>query len=142
LVLGLFTKTSGNKIYNAIYLFRGGTFGLQLEYGAEKKVSQYSTVSATMTVGIPMGVSLKMRLVKIQLINITFNLFSSRVVRASYTFSFPIHLSEEVVPAAIFYGTVVPAVSWLLVKSLIIDPYVAREKASEREKQRQANQIR
>jgi DnaJ homolog subfamily C member 11 len=63
-------------------------------------------------------------------------------VRASYTFSFPIHLSEEVVPAAIFYGTVVPAVSWLLVKSLIIDPYVAREKASEREKQRQANQIR
>lgn len=34
---------------------------MQLEYGAEKKVSQYSTVSATMTVGIPMGVSLKMR---------------------------------------------------------------------------------
>jgi DnaJ homolog subfamily C member 11 len=40
---------------------RGGTFGMQVEYGAEKKVSQYSTVSATMTVGIPMGVSLKMR---------------------------------------------------------------------------------
>lgn len=63
-------------------------------------------------------------------------------MRASYTFSFPIHLSEEVVPAAIFYGTVVPVVGWLLVKSLIIDPYVAREKASEREKQRQANQTR
>jgi len=65
-----------------------------------------------------------------------------RVVRASYTFSFPIHLSEEVVPAAVFYGTVVPVLGWLLVKSLIIDPYLAREKAVEREKHRQANQSR
>ncbi|XP_065349572.1 dnaJ homolog subfamily C member 11 [Cloeon dipterum] len=104
---------------------RGGTFGIQVEYGAEKKVSQYSTVSATMTVGIPTGVSLKMR-----------------VVRASYTFSFPIRLSEEVVPAAVFYGTVLPVLGWLVVKGLIIDPYLAREKRAEKEKQRQANQTR
>lgn len=62
LVLGLFEIISPlYKIIMIIILIRGGTFGLQLEYGAEKKVSQYSTVSATMTVGIPMGVSLKMR---------------------------------------------------------------------------------
>ncbi|XP_059470966.1 dnaJ homolog subfamily C member 11 [Neocloeon triangulifer] len=104
---------------------RGGTFGFQVEYGAEKKVSKYSTVSATMSVGVPTGVSLKMRF-----------------VRASYTFSFPIRLSEEVVPAAVFYGTVVPVLSWLLIKGLVIDPYLAREKAVEKEKQRQVNQTR
>ncbi|KAF4519915.1 hypothetical protein B566_EDAN008291 [Ephemera danica] len=104
---------------------RGGTFGMQIEYGAEKKVTKHTTVSATVTVGIPVGVSLKLR-----------------IVRANYTFSFPIHLSEELVPAAIFYGTVTPVLAWLIVKSAIIDPYVAKQKAKERERHREANRSR
>ena len=37
---------------------------------------------------------------------------------------FPIHLSNEIVPSAIFYGTVTPIIAYYVVKRLIIDPYV------------------
>ena len=64
------------------------------------------------------------------------------VIRANYTFSFPIHLSEDLVPAAVFYGTVLPVVAWLLTKNLVIDPYVARQKAKDKERQREVNRSR
>lgn len=41
--------------------FRIGTFGGVIEYGAEKKVSKHSNLSATMIVGVPTGVKLKIR---------------------------------------------------------------------------------
>ena len=44
-----------------LFLTRFGTFGVVFEYGCEKKVSQFSVLGATMTVGTPMGVSLKIR---------------------------------------------------------------------------------
>lgn len=46
----------------------------------------------------------------------------------------PIHLCEEVVPSAVFYATVVPLVSWLLLKKIVLDP-MAKER-QERERQR------
>ena len=42
-------------------LFRGGTFGALIEYGIEKKISQLSTIGATMIVGIPHGVMLRLK---------------------------------------------------------------------------------
>ncbi|PZC75203.1 hypothetical protein B5X24_HaOG206558 [Helicoverpa armigera] len=77
-----------------------GTFGAIAEYGAEKKVSQNSSVSAAVMLGVPI----------------------------------PIHLCEEVLPSPVFYATVVPLVSWLVLKKVILDP-IARER-QERDRQR------
>ena len=38
-----------------------GTFGYMAEYGAEKKVSKYSSVVATVSLGVPSGVTLKLK---------------------------------------------------------------------------------
>lgn len=44
---------------------------------------------------------------------------------------FPIHLSSEIMPSAIFYGTVTPVVVYYVVKRLIIDPYVKEKEENE-----------
>lgn len=41
--------------------FRVGTFGFVAEYGAEKKVSKYSSVVASVSLGVPTGVTLKIK---------------------------------------------------------------------------------
>ncbi|XP_045531393.1 dnaJ homolog subfamily C member 11 [Pieris brassicae] len=94
-----------------------GTFGAIAEYGAEKKVSQNSSVSAAVMLGVPSGVMLKLK-------------WSC----STQTIVVPIHLCEEVVPAPVFYATVVPMVSWLIIKKLVLDP-ISRER-QERERQR------
>lgn len=45
----------------SVYIFRAGTFGAILEYGAEKKVSQNSTLAASLALGVPTGVHLKLK---------------------------------------------------------------------------------
>ena len=40
---------------------RAGTFGAIMEYGAEKKVSQHSWLAASVALGIPSGVTLKIK---------------------------------------------------------------------------------
>lgn len=102
-----------------------GTLGVFLEYGAEKKISQHSSVLAAVRVGAPMGVALKIRL---------------RRVSQSYTFLF--HLSEQVLPAPLFYATVVPLITWTVMKKLVIDPVVKERNDREREKQRELNKAR
>ncbi|CAG9558842.1 unnamed protein product [Danaus chrysippus] len=97
--------------------FKMGTFGAIVEYGAEKKVSQNSSVSAAVMLGVPSGVMLKLK----------WSCSSQSVV-------LPIHLCEEVMPSPVFYATAVPIISWLLLKKLLLDP-IARDKR-ERERQR------
>nr|XP_049699825.1 dnaJ homolog subfamily C member 11 isoform X1 [Helicoverpa armigera] len=94
-----------------------GTFGAIAEYGAEKKVSQNSSVSAAVMLGVPSGVMLKLKW-----------------TCSSQTIVVPIHLCEEVLPSPVFYATVVPLVSWLVLKKVILDP-IARER-QERDRQR------
>lgn len=43
----------------------------------------------------------------------------------------PIHLSHEILPSAIFYGTITPIIGFLVVKKLIIDPYLKQKEESE-----------
>lgn len=38
-----------------------GTFGVIMEYGAEKNISKYSTILAAVSVGVPTGVILKIK---------------------------------------------------------------------------------
>nr|XP_058958822.1 dnaJ homolog subfamily C member 11-like [Pocillopora verrucosa] len=93
-----------------------GTFGSVLQYGCERKISEHSTLTATMSIGIPTGVVVKIKL-----------------TRASQVYNFPINLSEEIQPAAIFYGTVVPVAVFWVVKMLIVNPFVKMEKEMETE---------
>ncbi|PSN53871.1 hypothetical protein C0J52_02423 [Blattella germanica] len=104
---------------------KAGTFGAILEYGAEKKVSQHSSLAASVVVGVPSGVTLKIK-----------------VMRASQIYSFPIHLSEEVIPSPVFYATITPIIVWAVAKKLVIDPIIHKQKQRDKEKQRELNKKR
>ncbi|XP_033100299.1 dnaJ homolog subfamily C member 11-like [Anneissia japonica] len=101
---------------------KAGSFGAMLEYGVEKKISQHSRLGAKVTIGVPVGVTLKIRL-----------------SRANQTFVFPIHLSQEMAPNAIFYGTVVPIAVYWLVKVIIVNPFMIKMKEENIQKKREAN---
>ena len=65
--------------YLYIEISRFGTFGALMEYGIERRITPHSNLGATMLVGIPFGVTLKVKF-----------------TRASQTYTFPIHLADEV----------------------------------------------
>lgn len=65
-----------------------------------------------------------------------------KVIRSSQSFIFPIHLSEDLVPAAVFYATATPLLGYILVKKLIIDPMDAQQKKRTLEKTKEANKER
>ncbi|MEQ2262068.1 DnaJ (Hsp40), subfamily C, member 11 [Xenotaenia resolanae] len=101
---------------------KSGFFGTVVEYGAERKISRHSVVGATISIGVPQGVSLKIKL-----------------NRASQTYFFPIHLTDQLLPSAVFYATVGPLVFYLAIQQLIIRPYVRAQKEQELEKQRESS---
>ncbi|XP_078001844.1 dnaJ homolog subfamily C member 11 isoform X2 [Phascolarctos cinereus] len=99
---------------------KAGFFGTVVEYGAERKISRHSILGATVSVGVPQGVSLKIKL-----------------NRASQTYFFPIHLTDQLLPSAIFYATVGPLVVYFAMHQLVIKPYLRAQKEKELEKQRE-----
>ncbi|XP_021372896.1 dnaJ homolog subfamily C member 11-like [Mizuhopecten yessoensis] len=103
-----------------------GTMGAVVEYGCETKVSQFSTLGATMAVGTSVGVSLKIKF-----------------IRGQQEFFFPIHLSESIVPEAIVYGTFLPLAIYFVAKKLIIDPYLKcqEEESQGKEKEEAAEKM-
>uniref|UniRef100_A0A3Q1JSK8 DnaJ homolog subfamily C member 11 n=1 Tax=Anabas testudineus TaxID=64144 RepID=A0A3Q1JSK8_ANATE len=101
---------------------KSGFFGTVVEYGAERKISRHSVLGATVSVGVPQGVSLKIKL-----------------NRASQTYFFPIHLTDQLLPSAVFYATVGPLVFYLAIQQLIIRPYVQAQKEQDLEKQRESS---
>uniref|UniRef100_A0A3B3CFW6 DnaJ homolog subfamily C member 11 n=1 Tax=Oryzias melastigma TaxID=30732 RepID=A0A3B3CFW6_ORYME len=99
-----------------------GWFGTVVEYGAERKISRHSVLSATVSMGVPQGVTLKIRL-----------------ARASQTYLFPIHLTDQLLPSAVFYATVGPLVVYMAIHRLIIVPYTQAQKEQELELQRKSS---
>ncbi|XP_050597451.1 dnaJ homolog subfamily C member 11 isoform X1 [Bombus affinis] len=104
---------------------RAGTFGLLVEYGAEKKVSRHTKLSAIVSAGVPTGVMLKLKL-----------------NRSFQTYAFPIHLSDEVLPATMFYATVIPLMTWVVLKKIVIDPMIKKRQEREKEKEKEVNKTR
>ena len=51
-----------------------------------------------------------------------------RLYRGNQTFIFPFYLSEEIVPQAILYGTVLPLVAYVVIKALFVNPFLKAEK--------------
>uniref|UniRef100_A0A8U8BQC5 DnaJ-like protein n=1 Tax=Geospiza parvula TaxID=87175 RepID=A0A8U8BQC5_GEOPR len=98
-----------------------GFFGTIVEYGAERKISRHSVLGATVSVGVPQGVSLKIKL-----------------NRASQTYFFPVHLTDQLLPSAVFYATVGPLVIYFAMHRLVIKPYLRAQKERELEKQRES----
>ncbi|XP_069960476.1 dnaJ homolog subfamily C member 11 isoform X2 [Cherax quadricarinatus] len=120
-----YTHKMPEQEYKVKLTGKAGTFGAILEYGAEKKISQNSSLAASLALGIPTGVQLKIKL-----------------HRASQTYAATIMLCEEILPAPVIYGTLVPLMSWLAVQKLIIQPYMRQQKQAELLKQREANRSR
>lgn len=96
-----------------------------LEYGVEKRLTAHNTLGATMVVGVPFGVTLRIKF-----------------TRSSQTYLFPLHLADEVLMQPIFYGSVVPLLAWYTAKKLVLDPLELRRKEAERKKLREANLAR
>ncbi|XP_067659298.1 dnaJ homolog subfamily C member 11-like [Haliotis asinina] len=96
-----------------------GSHGYLLEYGFEKKITQFSFLGATMGISVPHGIHLRVKL-----------------FRGTQTFLFPIHLSETLSPSAVFYGTVLPVVAFFVVRNLIVNPFLRQQKEKELEKTR------
>ncbi|KAM9298849.1 dnaJ homolog subfamily C member 11 [Gastrophryne carolinensis] len=101
---------------------KAGVFGTLVEYGAERKISRHSVLGATVSIGVPQGVSLKVKL-----------------NRASQTYFFPIHLTDQLLPSAVFYATIGPLVIYVAMHRLIIKPYLKAQKEKELEKQRESS---
>uniref|UniRef100_A0A8C6V2B3 DnaJ homolog subfamily C member 11 n=1 Tax=Neogobius melanostomus TaxID=47308 RepID=A0A8C6V2B3_9GOBI len=97
-------------------------FGTVVEYGAERKISRHSVLGATVSIGVPQGVSLKIKL-----------------NRASQTYFFPIHLTDQLLPSAVFYATVGPLVFYVAIQQLVIRPYLRAQKEQDLEKQRESS---
>ena len=51
----------------------------------------------------------------------------SRLVRYGQVYSFPVMLSEAVLPSAIFYGTLAPLMAYWTVKVLVVNPFKKKE---------------
>uniref|UniRef100_A0A4W6C4X9 DnaJ homolog subfamily C member 11 n=1 Tax=Lates calcarifer TaxID=8187 RepID=A0A4W6C4X9_LATCA len=99
-----------------------GWFGTVVEYGAERKISRHSVLSATVSIGVPQGVTLKIKL-----------------ARASQTYLFPVHLTDQLLPSAVFYATVGPLLVYMAVHRLVIIPYTQAQKEQELELQRKSS---
>jgi DnaJ homolog subfamily C member 11 len=102
---------------------RVGTFGFMAEYGVEKKVSKYSSLHASVLFGVPSGVALKIRF-----------------IRSSQSYNFNIQLSEEIIPAALFYATTLPIVSYFILKKCIIEPMENEKQRNIIEKKKEMNE--
>lgn len=102
-----------------------GTFGFMAEYGVEKKVSKYSSLHASVMFGVPSGVALKVRF-----------------IRSTQSYNFNIQLSEEIIPAAIFYATTVPIVAYFVLKKCILEPMESEKHKQVIEKKKEMNEQR
>lgn len=52
---------------------------------------------------------------------------SFRFTRGSQTFTFPLHISQEIIPSAVFYATTAPVLAYFVLDRLIIRPYTRSE---------------
>lgn len=62
-----------------------------------------------------------------------------RLTRANQIYSFPIHLCEEILPAPIFYATVLPLAVYIVVKKGFVEPFLREQLLKKLEKKKQEN---
>ena len=72
----------------------------------------------TMSIGIPSGVILRFRVTR----------------HPSQTYIFPLHLSDEILFQPLFYGTLIPVLTYFAVKKIIVEPWELRKTKAKLEK--------
>lgn len=72
--------------------------GVSVAYGCQTRVLEINVVGATLALNVPSGVTLKLR-----------------YVRANQEFNLPIYLSDEITSGPLFYGTIVPLLTYFVV---------------------------
>ncbi|XP_011501750.1 PREDICTED: dnaJ homolog subfamily C member 11 [Ceratosolen solmsi marchali] len=96
-----------------------GSSSWTMEYGVKKKLSRNTALSTVVCMDSMMGVSLRIKL-----------------KRAYQIYRFSIALSDEVMPAPIFYGTIVPMMGWVLFKNFVMEPLLQQRKKRDKEQRR------
>lgn len=81
-------------------------------------MTEHSAVGATVTVGVPHGVSLTLKL-----------------TRADQTYLLPVDMCEDILPAPVFYSSILPLVGWIVIKKFIVDPMIRGQAERDKEKQ-------
>lgn len=56
--------------------------------------------------------------------------------RMSQTYSIPVHVADEIIPATVLIAAVAPVLAYFALKQLCIDPYLRREEAREKSEAR------
>ncbi|CAF3668708.1 unnamed protein product [Rotaria sordida] len=92
-------------------------FGPWLEYGIDRQLTKYTHGSASVAISSRMGVLLKLKF-----------------TRGSQTFTFPLQLSQDILPSAIFYATIAPTLGYFILDRLIIRPFARSEQEHEQKK--------
>jgi DnaJ family protein C protein 11 len=65
--------------------------------------------------------------------------YSNRYVYMSQTFVFDFMLNDEVLPSAIFYGTIAPLILYSCTKKFLIDPYLDYQRNRDLDKKKENN---
>ncbi|UJR26249.1 hypothetical protein I4U23_007589 [Adineta vaga] len=92
-------------------------FGPWLEYGIDRQLTKYTQGSATVAISSRMGVLLRLKF-----------------IRGSQTFTFPLQISNEIIPSAVFYATTAPVLAYFIFDRLIIRPFTRSEREREQKK--------
>ena len=62
--------------------------------------------------------------------------------RATQSYTCNIALCDELLPAPVVYGTLLPLLGWLTIDKLFIQPYLIEQKKLNLAKQKEANKAR
>ncbi|CAF0815386.1 unnamed protein product [Adineta ricciae] len=92
-------------------------FGPWIEYGIDRQLTKYTHGSATVAISSRMGVLLRLKF-----------------MRGSQAFTFPLQLSTDIIPSAVFYATAAPVLAYFILDRLIIRPFTRSEQEREQKK--------
>uniref|UniRef100_A0AAZ3NR94 DnaJ homolog subfamily C member 11 n=1 Tax=Oncorhynchus tshawytscha TaxID=74940 RepID=A0AAZ3NR94_ONCTS len=66
---------------------------------------------------------------------------SIKLARANQTYLFPVHLTDQLLPSAVFYATVGPLLVYMAIHRLVIIPYTCSQKQQDLELQRKSSEV-
>jgi len=112
---------------NVVSNIQYGFLGLIFNYGISKKITEFSRIGTSVVYGSNVGIY----------VNLNFE-------RGGQSFVVPIRLTNEFLPSAFIYGSLVPTGIYLVVKRLLIEPYLKNklEKDAKDKQEKLRNEIR
>jgi DnaJ homolog subfamily C member 11 len=104
-------------------------FGPWFEYGIDRQLTKFTHGSASVAICSRMGVLLRLKSIEryrlFDIYSVVYIVF--RFTRGSQSFAFPLQLSQDIMPSAIFYATTAPILAFFILDRLIIRPLTQSE---------------